>query len=213
MELLSKAFGVYQTNCYILKSDIGDFIIDPGVESSSWVIANTSSPLAILNTHGHFDHIWCNADLKKHFNIPIFCPKEDCFMLESDCFNLGLTPSLPDVRVENNEIFYFNKNGFIREGEQDSKESVESSIRVEYMFFPGHTPGCSMIKIGDYIFSGDFMFFRSIGRSDFPYSSTKDMHDSLMRFGEIDYDMALYPGHGQSTSIKSEQQHLHLYIK
>lgn len=213
MELLCKAFGMCQTNCYILKTKFGDFIIDPGVESKDWVVENSSFPLAILNTHGHYDHIWCNAALKEHFGIPIFCPKEDCFMLESDCFDLGLTPSIPDVRVENNEVFYFNKNGFIRESSLDSTNKKIESIKVEYMFFPGHTPGCSMIKIGDYIFSGDFIFFRTIGRSDFPYSNTKDMRNSLMKFGEIANDLPLYPGHGQSTSVKREQAHLHLYLR
>lgn len=205
MELLKKAFGVYDTNCYILKSNFGDFIIDPGVDSTKWVLENAKKPLAILNTHGHFDHIWCNAELKAALDIPIFCPKEDCFMLESDCFNLGLTPQKASVAVENNQVFYFNENGLV--------DDKANAIKVEYMFFPGHTPGCSMIKIEDYIFSGDFIFHRSIGRSDFPYSSDEDMQESLRRFGEISYDLVLHPGHGESTSIKAEQNNLRFYLR
>lgn len=194
MELLSKPFGIYQTNCYILKTNVGDFIIDAGVDSASWVCENVKNPLCILNTHGHFDHIWCNYELKEMLKIPIYCPKDDAFMLESDCFDLGLKPVVPDVKVKPNETFDF------------------SGINVEFMHFPGHTPGCSMIKIGDYIFSGDFIFYRSIGRSDFPYSNANDMQDSLKRFGSLDYDNVLYPGHGQSTSIRQEQKHLHIYL-
>ncbi|RDU61633.1 MBL fold metallo-hydrolase [Helicobacter sp. MIT 14-3879] len=215
MELLSKAFGDYQTNCYILKTKIGDFIIDPGVESTTWINENTNKAICILNTHGHYDHIWCNKELKDIFNIPIFCPKEDAFMLESDCFNLGLTTCKPDFYVENDEIFYFSKsdNGKINiESNKDIKKNKDK-IKVEYMFFPGHTPGCSMIKIGEYIFSGDFIFYRSIGRSDFPYSNTKDMQKSLEKFAQIQYDMMLYPGHGKSTTIKNEQKNLHLYMR
>lgn len=206
MEVLQKAFGRYETNCYILKNAYGDFIIDPGENSTSWVLENINNPLAILNTHGHFDHIWCNAELKENLNIPLLCPKEDSFMLKSDCFELGLSPKAPDIEVENNEVFYFNAKGLV-----DS--SILDSIKVEYMFFPGHTPGCSMIKIGDFIFSGDFMFKRSIGRSDFPYSSDDLMQDSLRRFGEIPYDMVLYPGHGESTTIKAEQGNLRFFLK
>ncbi|RAX53164.1 hypothetical protein CCY99_06110 [Helicobacter sp. 16-1353] len=252
MELLKKAFGVYATNCYILKTNIGDFIIDPGVGSAEWVLENAKNPIAILNTHGHFDHIWCNAELKKTLNVPIFCPKEDCFMLESDCFNLGLTPQNADRKVENNEIFYFDKNGLVETDSPDLAESgaksrgdsgesslesrvesrgdssVESAkkaesaeskaesnpqIKVEYMFFPGHTPGCSMIKIGDFIFSGDFIFLNSIGRSDFPYSSDEAMQESLRQFGKIPYDLPLYPGHGDKTSIKAEQGNLRFWLK
>lgn len=194
MELLSKPFGIYQTNCYILKTNVGDFIIDAGVDSASWVCENVKNPLCILNTHGHFDHIWCNYELKEMLKIPIYCPKDDAFMLESDCFDLGLKSVVPDVKVKPNETFDF------------------SGINVEFMHFPGHTPGCSMIKIGDYIFSGDFIFYRSIGRSDFPYSNANDMQDSLKRFGSLDYDNVLYPGHGQSTSIRQEQKHLHIYL-
>lgn len=206
IEILKKAFGIYETNCYILKSEYGDFIIDPGQNSTSWVLENVNNPLAILNTHGHFDHIWCNAELKDELKIPLLCPKDDAFMLKSDCFDLGLSPKAPDIEVENNEIFYFNANGLL-----DSSDDVDC-IKVEYMFFPGHTPGCSMIKISDCIFSGDFIFKRSIGRSDFPYSSVELMMDSLNRFGKIDYDMPLYPGHGEATSIKAEQKNLQFYM-
>lgn len=206
MEVLKKAFGMYETNCYILKSEYGDFIIDPGQDSTSWVLNNINNPLAILNTHGHFDHIWCNAELREKLDIPLFCPKEDSFMLKSDCFELGLTPKAPDIEVENNAVFYFNANGLL-----DSIDDVDS-IKVEYMFFPGHTPGCSMIKICDFIFSGDFVFKRSIGRSDFPYSNKNLMRESLEKFGKIEYDMCLYPGHGEATTIKAEQKNLHFYI-
>lgn len=194
MELLSKPFGIYQTNCYILKTDKGDFIIDAGVDSASWVRENAKNPLCILNTHGHFDHIWCNHELKETLQIPIYCPKDDAFMLESDCFDLGLTPTKPDFKVKPDEIVTI------------------AGIDIEFMHFAGHTPGCSMIKIGDYIFSGDFIFYRSIGRSDFPYSNAEDMQRSLRRFGEIKYDCPLYPGHGQSTTIRQEQEHLHIYL-
>ena len=203
MELLSKAFGIYETNCYILKSAVGDFIIDAGVDSARWVRENAKNPLAILNTHGHFDHIWCNAELRESLKIPIYCPKGDCFMLKSDCFDLGLKPCVPDFEVEPNCVIDFGE------------------IKVEFMHFAGHTPGCSIIKIKDsqsadssaYFFSGDFIFYRTIGRTDFPYSSPKDMGESLKRFGKLDFDATLYPGHGQSTTIKAEQANVPFYLR
>lgn len=204
MEILKKSFGIYETNCYIVKTNYGDFIIDPGVNSTKWVLENIKDPLAILNTHGHFDHIWCNAELKKNLNIPILCPKEDSFMLESDCFNLGLTPCPADILVKNDEKFYFNKNGLNKNN---------NGICIEFMFFPGHTPGSSMIKINNHIFSGDFIFKRSIGRTDFPYSSKKNMLESLKKIKNIGYDMPLYPGHGDNTTIKNEQKNIDVWIK
>lgn len=224
MELLKKAFGICVTNCYILKTAYGEFIIDAGQNSASWVIENVCHPLAILNTHGHFDHIWCNAELRETFEIPILCPKEDAFMLKSDCFNTSLTPFAADIEVENNEIFYFDKSGLIgsnlrpnlRESTKGkiptSQDSKDSPINVEFMFFPGHTPGCSIIKIGDYIFSGDFVFLNSIGRTDFPYSNPKDMRDSLLRFKKLPFDCTLYPGHGTSTTIRKEQNRVDFWL-
>lgn len=210
MEILKKAFGIYATNCYIAKTKIGDFIIDAGVGSAEWVLKNATSPRAILNTHGHFDHIWDNFILKQKLNIDIFCPKEDCFMLDSDCFGLGLSPQSADVKVENNEKFCFFKDKFISKCQG---EKCDDCVLVEFLFFPGHTPGCSMIKIDEAIFSGDFIFKDSIGRSDFPYSNENDMQDSLRRFGELKMDCPIYPGHGENTSVRAEQANLNFWIK
>ena len=78
MEHLNKAFGEYQTNCFILNTSGGDFIIDPGFDSLYWVSENIINPAAILLTHGHFDHIFEVASLQEFFkknnkNVPIYC--------------------------------------------------------------------------------------------------------------------------------------------
>jgi len=67
-------------------------------------------------------------------------------------------------------------------------------------------------KIGDAMFSGDFIFERSIGRCDFPYSSAQDMKESLEKFKKLDYDKTVYPGHGGTTTIKQEQQYADYWI-
>ena len=65
MNILFKPFGAYETNCYILKFDHHDIVIDPGIGAVDWVVGNTENLVAILNTHGHFDHIWSNAKLQE----------------------------------------------------------------------------------------------------------------------------------------------------
>ncbi|PAF41891.1 MBL fold metallo-hydrolase [Helicobacter sp. 11S03491-1] len=201
MELLIKAFGAPQTNCYILKNTRGELIIDPGIGATQWVLENTKNPLAILVTHGHYDHIWSLADLKSSLsNIPIYCPKEDAFMLESDCFQTGLNPCIPNHLIE---------------CKKSSKTFSIHDFEITYWHFPGHTPGCSMIEIDSAIFSGDFIFHRSIGRYDFPYSNPKDMKDSLMRFQQIpiNVDKIIYPGHGEKTSLLQEQRNVGFWIQ
>jgi len=195
MQIKVQAMGVYQTNCYIATVDGKDFIIDPGVDATEWVLKNVTNPVAILNTHGHFDHVWSNAQLQKELNIKLYTPKDDVMLLSSSSWMPDLPPSTPDVEVKADEEFDFD------------------GIKVKFHHFPGHCPGCSMIEIEDAMFSGDFIFERSIGRTDFPYSSPSDMKASLQKFKQLQFDKTLYPGHGETTTIKQEQQHSDYWIR
>lgn len=200
MQILQQSFGAYQTHCYIVDIPQGQLIIDPGENASEWVIAHCPKPLAILNTHGHFDHIWDNASLQRHFEgIPLICHTLDAFLLQSDVFDLGLTPSNPTFLIE----AYKSKQTLSLEG-----------IEVHFHHFPGHTPGCCMIEIQGHIFSGDFIFYRSIGRSDFAYSNPDDMRESLLRFESMQElaTMPVYPGHGEGTMACDEQANVKFWI-
>ena len=194
MKIKIQPMGEYQTNCYIATVDGKDFIIDPGVGATKWVLDNVTNPVAILNTHGHFDHVWSNDELQKKLNIPLYTPQGDVMLLTASSWMPDLPPSKPDVEVKPNEEFDFE------------------GVKVKFRHFPGHCPGCSTIEIKDAMFSGDFIFERSIGRTDFPYSSSEDMKDSLKRFKKLDYDKTIYPGHGGTTTIKQEQQYADYWI-
>ncbi len=195
MQIKVQPMGIYQTNCYIVTIDDKDFIIDPGVGATSWVEKNITNPVAIFNTHGHFDHVWSNNELQKKLNIPLYTPKDDVMMLKDSSWMQDLPPSTPDIEVNPDEEF-----------------DIEG-IKVKFHHFPGHSGGTSAIEIGNVLFSGDFIFERSIGRTDFPYSSPKDMKASLQKFKEFDFDMTIYPGHGGSTTIKQEQAHADYWIQ
>lgn len=201
MLIESKAFGTYETNCYIIHHDNKQWIIDPGMGAFDWILKKCPNPQAILLTHGHFDHIFDVAPLKKYFSqLQIFCPKEDAFMLENDCFETGITPTHADIEIVGNKSF---------------KELNIFGLDVIYHHFPGHTPGCSIIELDECIFSGDFIFRRSIGRFDFPYSNTLDMKESLERFRALkrDKNKIIYPGHGESTSLFAEQENVRFWIQ
>ena len=194
MTIKVQAMGMYQTNCYIASVDGKDFIIDPGVGATQWVKENVNNPVAILNTHGHFDHVWSNAELQKELGVKLYTPKGDVMLLSSSAWMPDLPPSTPDVEVQPDETIDFD------------------GTKVTFQHFPGHSPGCSMIEIEDAMFSGDFIFEQSIGRTDFPYSSPQDMKKSLQKFKTIPYDKVLYPGHGNPTTIKKEQQYADYWI-
>jgi len=195
MEIKIQPMGVYQTNCYIVTVDGKDFIIDPGVDATGWVVNHVTNPVAILNTHGHFDHVWSNAEVKEKLHIPIYCPKGDVFMLTDDPLGQGTPKSVPDYEVNGDE------------------ELTIAGVKIKYRHFPGHTPGCSVIEIGDVWFSGDFLFQQSIGRWDFPASSGEDMIKSLEKALKIEGDYTIYPGHGPSTTLKAEQRVIPYWIE
>ena len=194
MQIKIQPMGPYQTNCYIVTIEGKELIIDPGVGATSWVVKNVANPIAILNTHGHFDHVWSNAELKKRLNLPIYCPQKDTFMLKNDPLGQGTPPSNPDVVIK-----------------EDQEVEIEG-IKVKFRHFPGHTPGCSVIEIGDVWFSGDFLFEKSIGRWDFPNSNGHEMVQSLQKALKIKEDFTIYPGHGMSTTLKAEQRVMPFWI-
>lgn len=194
MNVKVQPMGAYQTNCYILTVDNKDFIIDPGVDATSWVLKNVTNPVAILNTHGHFDHIWSNNELSKKLNIPIYCPKDDCFLLEDDPMQRGAPKSFPDFKIEHDE------------------KIILEGVEITFHFFPGHTPGCSAIQIGENLFSGDFIFQGSIGRVDFPFSSPELMKNSIHKVLSWKDDFIIYPGHGSRTKLSLERNSLKSWL-
>jgi len=195
MEIKFQPMGATQTNCYIVTIDNKDIIIDPGMDATQWVIKNCSNPIAILNTHGHFDHVWSNSELQEKLKVPLYIQKEDAFMLKKCPLGQCIPPSKADYLV----------NG-------DEKLTIEG-IDIQYRLFAGHTPGNSIIEIEDVWFSGDFLFQQSIGRWDFPFSSGDDMVKSLEKAMKIKEDFTVYPGHGMSTTLKREQKGMKQWIE
>lgn len=221
-KVLVQPFGEYQTNCYLaINKEQKSLIIDAGIGATSWVRENAQNPLGILNTHGHFDHTWSNAELKECYpKTPLVCPYEDAFMLEQDCFSLGLPLSKADILVGANEGERVKEFQSSTQNLKRTNFLTWDNFALNFICYPGHTPGCSVIILWDkrnekskVMFSGDFIFNRSIGRSDFPYSSNEAMKASLEAFLELQEDMPIFPGHGSATSIKAEQANLPFWIK
>ena len=195
MKIKQKACGDYQTNCYIIDYNNKQLIIDAGVNATEWVLKNVTNPIAILNTHGHFDHIWSNKELKEKLEIPIYINKLDSFFLEKDPFGQKIPKSKADFEINGDTIIKLD------------------DFKIEFKHFAGHTPGSSTIEIGNYMFSGDFIFNGSIGRVDFPYSNPKDMKKSINKFLKLNYNKTIYAGHGATTTIKDAQKMLPRWLK
>ena len=195
MQILKKAFGEYVTNCYILKGERGDLVIDPGQGSFDWVMQNTGKIAAVLNTHGHFDHVYDDAKLQRA-GAKIYIHEDDAFMLRADPFETMPESIEADVLIK---------------GQEQSFEIA--GFNVKFSLFAGHTPGSCMIEAGGVIFSGDVIFKGSIGRWDFPFSSGEQMKESLHKILQIKGDFTLYPGHGPNTSLQAERQNLKYFLQ
>jgi len=197
MTIQSRPMGAYQTNCYVLTKAGKSLIIDPGVDALAWVQASVAEPVAILNTHGHFDHVWSNKAVKEALDVPIYTPEKDCFMLENDPFGQGTPSSRADVAVK------------------DEKPFELGGFSIRFVHLPGHTPGTSVIVIDEAaMFSGDFVFEGSIGRFDFPYSEARQMKESIEKFMRMfTVEMPIYPGHGSATSVSAAKRMLPGWIR
>jgi len=195
MRIQVRPMGDYQTNCYIITIDRKDIIIDPGVNATSWIKHNSTNAVAVLNTHGHFDHIWSNQEVKELFNIKLYTPRDDEFMLTLNPYNFGMPPSYADILVN-----------------PDEELDIEG-IKVKFHHFAGHTPGCSVIEINETLFSGDFIFKGTIGRFDFPMSNAKNMKQSINKILKWEKNFHIYPGHGPKTTLKNEIENLQQWEK
>jgi len=187
--------GEIETNCYILGSETERVcaIIDPGGEPER-ILARMHEfdlrPIAIINTHGHTDHIGGNAIVKEKTGAPILIHRDDAPMLTAPQRNLSIfmgrwLTSPPADRV-------------LAEG-----DLIEvGDIRLTVLHTPGHSPGGICLQGDGFILTGDTLFADSVGRTDLPGCSEKKLFESIRTklLGLADKTQ-VYPGHGPVSSM------------
>lgn len=198
MEIERLVVGPLNTNCYLLKEGRECIIIDPGGDPdviSGRIEKENLNPIMILATHAHFDHILSVSALKSEFNIPFLLGRKDESVLETFTryteTYVGVSPGPPPIPDK-----YFRDGDSFRIG----------SISLEVVGTPGHTPGSCSFVIDNSMFSGDFIFKGSIGRTDFGGSFT-EMKSSIRWAKELKNDLDILPGHGESTTLEEEKNH------
>lgn len=200
MEIKRFISTVLDENIYLLSKKQDCLLIDPGGDNISEVVSyikeNKLNLLAILVTHGHFDHILSINELLDNFDVPIYIGKEDKEKLYD--------PSISLARIFNGTEYVINKDAKIVE--LNDKDVIFDDITV--LHTPGHTSGsvCYYIESDKIIFTGDTLFKMAYGRVDFPTGDSYKMRDSLNRLLKLDSDIIVYPGHGDSTTIGEEYQ-------
>lgn len=197
--LITLIVGQLQTNCYLLidKKTQETLIIDPGDDADyiERIIAdfNAKSTL-IIATHGHFDHIMAGFELQTAYNIPFLIHKKDEFLvkdLQSRAEHWLKIESPPPPKIDS----------FLKE-----KETIKiGSSMLVVIETPGHTPGgiCLYDKSEKVLFVGDLIFENGgIGRTDFSYSSEKDLRKSIDKILKFPQQTRVFPGHGESFMTK-----------
>lgn len=193
MEIKQFILGNLRSNCYILIKDDACVVVDPGYESLDvveFIKTHNLDLKAIYITHGHYDHIGGVNQLKKLFDCIIYAPKKDNMFFDVGPYNkLGV-----NIHVD----------FWISEGDQFQWLGHTFTV-IET---PGHSPGGTVLATDHMIFSGDTLFYQSIGRTDLLLSSSQDIYQSVKKLYQVFPDETIvYPGHGRPTTIGHEKKH------
>lgn len=200
MDIKTMQVGALGTNCYIVSctSTKEALIIDPGGNTSdivAYVRANNLTVKAIVDTHGHGDHIASNDDLRDALGAKLYIHEKDQAMLASAEQNLSLYIGQPLELRPADEC--------LKEGDKLSIGDIEFTV----LETPGHTPGgISLYTDEGAVFSGDTLFYLSVGRTDFPGGSMRQLNNSITeKLFTLPDDTTVYPGHGPATNIGTEK--------
>jgi len=188
MRVSTLRVGEIDTNCYIIEDEKSKeaLIIDPGDNAEEILnLLNKHQLIAryIVNTHGHWDHIGANRELKERTGALLLIHELDEFMYKA-------SNSPPADR-------------HLKEGD----EIMVGELVFKVFHTPGHTPGGISLysEKEKVLFSGDTLFAGTYGRTDLPYSSQADMEKSLNKLLKLPAETKVYPGHGRPTIIAEEQ--------
>ena len=190
--------GLFE-NCYIVRAEGGNeaVVIDPGEGAQEIIRQLDKLNLGvshILLTHGHADHIAAADDLREKYGAKVAIHEKDAEMLGNPSRNLSAFLGR-ECKLAPADIL-------LKDG--DTIDAAGLSFKV--MHTPGHTRGGVCYLTGDVMFSGDTLFEGSIGRTDFPGSDWEEMSQSLALLKGTERDYAVYPGHGEATTLGREKR-------
>ncbi len=192
MEIMKFSLGNLKSNCYVLSEADHAIIIDPGYESDDvirYIIKQNLTLEAIYITHGHFDHVGGVKQLKDQFNCTVYAPIKDKIWMGKSSYNqIGY-----EIPVDT----------WVKDG--DTFEAIGLIFTVYET--PGHSEGSTVLSVDHILFSGDTLFYQSIGRTDIPLSDPQAIYRSVKRIYQLfDEDIMVYPGHGRTTDIGHEKK-------
>ena len=206
MKINHYVVGQVQTNCYVVINQENKecFIIDPGASAKQLaerIKKDELTPVAVLLTHGHFDHAGAAEELAEEFGIKIYAHEAEKDTLENPQKNVSWMMGASET---------YHANVFLK----DEEVLTLAGFEIKVIHTPGHTEGgcCYYIETEAVIFTGDTLFAQSVGRTDFPGGSMSQIVRSitekimtLNEAGNLKTDIMVYPGHNDPTTIETER--------
>ena len=187
--------GQLETNCYIVSNEntLECVVIDPGDEANrilDYIEDNKLKCVAILLTHGHFDHVGAVDEVAESTGATVYMHELDDAKVSS---MFMMSYRLPESGV------------YLKDGDVLNLAGLEFHI----MATPGHTLGGVTIRCEDALFTGDTLFKGSCGRVDLPGGDLNTIMDSIRFICQLPGDYEVYPGHMDSSTL--EREHMFNY--
>jgi len=202
LKIRQLTIGMMATNCYIISNcrTKEAILVDPADQADrilSVIEENQLKPVAILLTHGHFDHMGAADELRKQYSIKVFCHKDEIEVMANSRWNLSELFAYP-FTLKADETF------------QDKETLSYLGRKIQVLFTPGHTKGscCFYFPEDGILLSGDTLFAESVGRTDFPTGSTAVLIHSIEEILlKLPNETIVYPGHNDTTTIEHEKKY------
>lgn len=199
MAIATFPIGPLATNCYVINSSPEAVAIDVGGDPEpiiEYLERNKLTLAAICLTHMHFDHLYGVARLAALTNAPVYAPEGDRPLMNTPMAQGGVWGMPPVAPFE-----------FVQ---MPLGETKFAGMECRVLETPGHTPGGVSLYFPaeKAVFTGDALFYRSLGRTDFPLGDHQQLLQSIHRqLFSLPDEVEVYPGHGPATTIGDEKLH------